>query len=329
MEKLRWGVLGTAKIALQHVIPAMQAGRYCQVEAIASRDLAQAEEVARWRGIPQAYGSYEALLAAPDVEAVYIPLPNHLHVPWAIKALEAGKHVLCEKPIGLDAGQARELQTAARQHPELRVMEAFMYRFHPQWRRTMEIVATGGVGRLRTVQSFFAYHNVDPDNIRNKPELGGGALMDIGCYCLSLARFLYGTEPQRVLGYMQRDPDLGIDRLTLGLLGFAAGTATFTCGTQLAYYQRVQVVGDEGRIELEIPFNAPADRPCRVWHQAGGETREVWLELANQYTLQGDAFARAVLEGKPVPTPLEDAVGNMATIDAIVRSAQQGTWVEL
>jgi predicted dehydrogenase len=268
-------------------------------------------------------------LAAPDVDAVYIPLPNHLHVPWAIKALEAGKHVLCEKPIGLDAGEARELQAVAEEHPELRVMEAFMYRFHPQWQRTMEIVATGGVGRLHTVQSFFAYHNVDPDNIRNKPELGGGALMDIGCYCLSLARFLYGTEPQRVLGHMQRDPDFGTDRLTSGLLEFAEGTATFTCGTQLAYYQRVQVVGDEGRIELEIPFNAPVDRPCRIWHQAGGESREVWLEPANQYSLQGDAFALAVLEDRPVPTPLEDAVGNMAAIDAIVRSAKEGAWVRL
>lgn len=329
MEKIRWGVLSTAKIALQHVIPAMQAGRYCHVEAIASRDLARAEEAARWRGIPRAYGSYEALLAAADVDAVYIPLPNHLHVPWAIKALEAGKHVLCEKPIGLDAGEARELQAAAQQHPELRVMEAFMYRFHPQWQRTAEIVASGGVGELKTVHAFFAYYNVDPDNIRNKPELGGGALMDIGCYCLSLARFLYRSEPQRVLGHMQRDPEFGIDHLTSGLLTFASGTSTFTCGTQLAPYQRVQVVGDQGRIELEIPFNAPADRPCRLWHQVGGESKEVWLELANQYTLQGDAFAHAILEDKPVPTPLQDAVGNMAVIDAVVRSAQEGDWVAL
>jgi predicted dehydrogenase len=329
MEQLRWGVLGTARIALQHVVPAMQAGRYCQVEAIASRDLARAEEAARWRGIPRAYGSYEALLAAPDVDAVYIPLPNHLHVPWAIKALEAGKHVLCEKPIGLGARQARELLAVAQQHPALRIMEAFMYRFHPQWQRTLEIVATGGVGRLQAVHTFFAYHNIDPENIRNKPELGGGALMDIGCYCLSLSRLLYRSEPQRVLGLVQRDPRFGIDVLTSGLLEFAMGTATFTCATQLAPYQRVQVVGDEGRIELEIPFNAPADKPCRLWHQAKGETKEVWLELANQYALQGDAFSLAVLEDRPVPTPLEDAVGNMAVIDAIVRSAERAAWVAL
>lgn len=332
MEKLRWGVLGTAKIALENVVPAMQQGRYCRVEAIASRDLVKAEEAARWRGIPRAYGSYEALLAAPDVDAVYIPLPNHLHVPWAIEALEAGKHVLCEKPIGLDAGQARELQAVAGQHPELRVMEAFMYRFHPQWQRTLEIVTAGGVGRLQTIQAFFSYHNVDPDNIRNKPGMGGGALMDIGCYCISLARFVYGAEPRRALGHMQRDPGFGIDHLTSGVLEFEAGTATFTCGTQLAPYQRVQVVGDEGRIELEIPFNAPADRPCRLWHQtmaAGGATREEPTGPANQYTLQGDAFALAVLEDRPAPTPLEDAVGNMAAIDAVVRSGVEGGWVEV
>ena len=329
MEKLRWGVLGSAKIALENVIPAMQASRHCRVEAIASRDLARAEEAARWRGIPRAYGSYEALLAAPDVDAVYIPLPNHLHVPWAMEALEAGKHVLCEKPVGLDAGEARELQAAAGQHPELRAMEAFMYRFHPQWQRAVEIVAGGGVGNLQTIQSFFSYYNVDPENIRNKAALGGGALMDIGCYCLSLARFLYGAEPRRVLGHVQRDPGFGTDHLTSGLLEFEAGTATFTCGTQLAPYQRVQIVGDRGRVAIEIPFNAPADRPCRLWHQSEGETREELLGPANQYTLMADAFALAVLEDRPVPTPLDDAVANMATIDAVFRSAEEGGWVEM
>lgn len=329
MDKLRWGIMGTAKIAMQHVVPAMQHGQHGRVEAIASRDLAKAEEAARWRGIPRAYGSYEALLAADEVDAVYIPLPNHLHVPWAIKALEAGKHVLCEKPVGLDAGEARELRAAAQRHPELKAMEAFMYRFHPQWQRTIEIVAAGGVGTLQTIQSFFSYHNVNPENIRNKPAMGGGALMDIGCYCISLARFLYRAEPRRVLGHVQRDPAFGIDHLTSGVLAFEAGTATFTCGTQLAPYQRVQVVGDGGRIEIEIPFNAPEDRPCRLWHQVAGETNEVWLEMANQYTLMADSFALAVLEDKQVPAPLDDAVGNMAAIDAVFQSGETGEWVEV
>ena len=329
MDKLRWGVMGAANIAMQHVVPAMQAGQHGRVEAIASRNLAKAEEAARWRGIPRAYGSYEALLAADDVDAVYIPLPNHLHVPWAIKALEAGKHVLCEKPVGLNAGEARALQAAAQRHPELKAMEAFMYRFHPQWQRTIEIVATGGVGTVHTIQSFFAYHNVDPENIRNKPQMGGGALMDIGCYCISLARFLYRAEPRRVVSHVQRDAEFGTDHLASAVLEFEAGTSTFTVGTQLAPFQRVQVVGDAGRVAIEIPFNAPADVPCRLWHQAEGETREELLGPANQYTLMADAFALAVLEDKPVPTPLDDAVGNMAVIDAVFRSGEEGGWVEV
>jgi len=329
VDKLRWGVMGAAKIAMQHVVPAMQAGQHGRVEAIASRNLAKAEEAARWRGIPRAYGSYEALLAADDVDAVYIPLPNHLHVPWAIKALEAGKHVLCEKPLGLDADEARALQAAAGQHPELRAMEAFMYRFHPQWQRAVEIVATGDVGTVHTIQSFFSYHNVDPGNIRNQAKMGGGALMDIGCYCISLARFLYRAEPRRVVSHVQRDAEFGTDHLASAVLEFEAGTSTFTVGTQLAPFQRVQVVGDAGRVAIEIPFNAPADVPCRLWHQAEGETREELLGPANQYTLMADAFALAVLEDKPVPTPLDDAVGNMAVIDAVFRSGEEGGWVEV
>jgi predicted dehydrogenase len=329
MDTIRWGVMGTAKIAMEHVVPAMQQGQYGRVEAIASRDQVKAEEAARWRGIPRAYGSYEALLAADDVDAVYIPLPNHLHVPWALKALEAGKHVLCEKPVGLDAGEARELQAAAQAHPELKAMEAFMYRFHPQWQRALEIVAMGGVGTVHTIQSFFSYRNVDPGNIRNKPKMGGGALMDIGCYCISLARLLYHAEPRRVVAHVQRDPEFGIDHLTSAVLEFEAGTSTFTVATQLAPFQRVQVLGDAGRVAIEIPFNAPEDVPCTLWHQAEGEIREELLGPANQYTLMADSFALAVLEDKPVPTPLADAVGNMAVIDAVFRSGEEGGWVEV
>ncbi|MBN1660525.1 MAG: Gfo/Idh/MocA family oxidoreductase [Anaerolineae bacterium] len=327
MEKLRWGVLSTAKIGLEKVIPAMQAGAHSQVVGIASRDLGRAEAAARWLGIPRAYGSYEALLASPDVDAVYIPLPNHLHVPWSIKALEAGKHVLCEKPIGLSTGQARELQAAAHAHPNLKVMEAFMYRFHPQWQRTKQIVAEGGVGELRTVQSFFAYYNVDPDNIRNQADVGGGALMDIGCYCLSLARFLFDAEPARVMGIVERDPTFGTDRLTAGILDFGVGTSTFTCATQLAPFQRVNIVGTTGRVEIEIPFNAPPDCGCRVWHQHDDEVDAIELAPANQYTIQGDFFSLAVIENRPVPTPLDDAVANMAAIEAVVASAEQGSWI--
>jgi predicted dehydrogenase len=329
MDQVRWGILSTAKIGVEKVIPAIQAGTYCRVEAIASRDLDRAREVARNLAIPWAYGSYEELLKVPEIDAVYIPLPNHLHVPWSLKALAAGKHVLCEKPIGLDADEARQLRAAAEESgPDLKVMEAFMYRFHPQWQRAREIVLAGGVGDLHTIQSFFSYHNIDPENIRNRPEVGGGALMDIGCYCISLARFLFGAEPQRVLGIMERDPVFKIDRITSGILDFGAGTSTFSSATQLAPFQRVNIVGSYGRVEIEIPFNAPPDQPCRLWHQQGGDVEPIVVGPADQYTRQADLFSLAVIEDRPVPTPLDDAVGNMKAIDAIVRSAREGGWIE-
>jgi len=327
MGKVQWGVLSAAKIAAEKVIPAMQAGRYSQVAAIASRDLDRAREAARRLGIPKAYGSYEELLADPGVDAVYIPLPNHLHVPWSIKALEAGKHVLCEKPIGLSAAEALKLLEAARRHPRLKVMEAFMYRHHPQWQRAKQLVTEGKLGELRTIQSFFSYFNADPGNIRNQAEIGGGALMDIGCYSISLSRFIFGAEPQRVFGTADYDPVFKTDRLASGILDFGPGTSTFTCATQLASYQRVNLFGTEGRVEIEIPFNAPPDRPCRIWHQHRAEIEEIVLEVCNQYTIQGDLFSQAILNETEVPTPLDDAVANMKVIDEVFQSARSGAWV--
>ena len=302
-NKINWGVLSTARIGVQKVIPAMQSGRFCSVTAIASRDADRARAVAGQLGIPKAYGSYEALLKDADVDAVYIPLPNHLHVPWSIKALEAGKHVLCEKPIGLTSAEAQRLLDAAKKHPRLKIMEAFMYRHHPQWQQTRQLVIDGKIGELRTVHSFFSYSNLDPRNIRNIPDTGGGGLMDIGCYCISLARFLFNAEPCRVLGLVDFDPNFGTDCLASGVLEFERGTSTFTCSTQLAPYQRVNVFGTGGRIEIEIPFNAPPDRPCKVRHQFGATLEEIGVDACDQYTIQGDLFARAVLEDAPVPTP--------------------------
>ena len=327
MDRIRWGILSTALIGTAKVIPAMQKGKYCEIAAIASRSLDRAQAVAKQLGIPQAYGSYEELLADPDIDAVYNPLPNHLHVPWSIKALEAGKHVLCEKPIALTAAEARELVEAARKHPQLKVMEAFMYRHHPQWRRAKQLVIEGQIGQLRTVQTFFSYYLVDPNNVRNIAEYGGGGLMDIGCYCISLSRFIFDAEPERVCGIVEYDPNLNVDRLASGMLDFGRGTATFTCSTQLADYQRVNIFGTEGRVEIEIPINAPQDRPCKMWHEHDGETEEILLEVADQYTIQGDLFSQAVLNDSSVPTPLEDAVANMEVIEAIVRSGERGGWV--
>jgi predicted dehydrogenase len=321
--------LSTANIGVAKVIPAMQRGEHCEITAIASRDLERARAAAASLGIPRAYGSYEELLADPEIDAVYNPMPNHLHVPWSLRALEAGKHVLCEKPIALSAAEAQTLADAAAARPELKVMEAFMYRHHPQWRRAKELVASGAIGELRTVQSFFSYFNDDPDNVRNIADIGGGGLMDIGCYNLSLSRFLFDAEPARALGIIEYDPRFNTDRLASGILDFGRGTATFTCSTQLASYQRVNIFGTDGRVEIEIPFNAPPDRPTRIWHQRGGSVEEITFEVCDQYTIQGELFALAVLNGAPVPTPLSDAVANMRAIEAIVRSGRDGGWVAL
>jgi len=327
MSKVRWGILSTANIAATKVIPAMQQGKYCEVTAIASRDLAKAQAEAKQLGIPRTFGSYEELLADPHIDAIYNPLPNHLHVPWSIKALEAGKHVLCEKPIALTAGEAQRLLEVAKQHPNLKVMEAFMYRFHPQWQRARRLVLEGKIGELRTIQAFFSYFNNDAHNIRNIAEVGGGAMLDIGCYTVSVARFIFNAEPQRVFGNVEYDPQLKTDRLASGILDFGSGTSTFTCSTQLTPYQRVNIFGTEGRIEIEIPFNAPPDHPCKLWYQYGDAIEEILLDTCNQYTLQGDMFAQAVLNDTPVPTPIVDAVANMQVIEAVFRSSKTGGWI--
>ena len=328
-KMIRWGVLSTARIGTEKVIPAMQLGEYCRVTAIASRKLEKAQVAASQLGIEKAYGSYEELLTDSDIDAVYIPLPNHLHVSWTIRALKAGKHVLCEKPIGLSAVEAQKLLDAARKFPRLKVMEAFMYRNHLQWQWAKKKVSEGNIGEVRTIQSFFSYYNADPDNIRNKADIGGGGLMDIGCYCISLSRFIFGAEPWRVCGIMEEDPDMKVDRLTSGILEFSKGTSTFTCATQLVPYQRVNIFGTKGRIEIDIPFNAPSDRPCKIWYGDGNRIEEIVLDVCNQYTIQGDLFSRAVLEDREVPVPLEDVVANMQVIEALISSARSRSWVNL
>lgn len=331
MEKIRWGVLSTAKIAREKVIRAIQGSQLGLVTAIASRDLSRARTVATELQIEKPYGAYQQLLSDRNVDAVYIPLPNHLHVRWAIRALEMGKHVLCEKPIGMTSAEAEQLAGVAATREKLRVMEAFMYRHHPQWLATRQIVQEGRIGQLRTIHTHFSYHNDDPQNIRNQAEIGGGAIMDIGCYPISVSRFIFDAEPTRVFGLVERDPATQIDRLTSGVLEFFQGTSTFTCGTQLVPYQRVKIFGTAGRIEIEIPFNAPADQPCRIWLQIGSKTggavEEIRFEACDQYALQADAFARSILENTPVPTPLADAVANMRVIERVLASAEKGLWV--
>ena len=326
MKKLNWGILSTAKIGIEKVIPAMQQGKLSEIVAIASRTHESAREAAKNLKIPKAFGSYQDLLDDTSIDAVYIPLPNHMHVPWTIKALAANKHVLCEKPIALTATEAKELLKETEKFPHLKVMEAFMYRHHPQWIQALELINGGVIGMVKTVHSFFSYYNDDPENIRNKVDIGGGGLMDIGCYCISLARLIFDEEPQRVFGKIEYDPGFETDRICSGILDFVQGTSTFTCSTQLVPYQRVNVFGTKGRIEIEIPFNAPPDKPCKMLFQNNEIIEEIEIEICDQYTIQGDLFSLAVLKNEKVPTPIEDAVENMKVLEAVIQSAEKEEW---
>jgi predicted dehydrogenase len=331
MKPVRWGILGTARIALRKVLPAMQHCELSRAVAIASRDTARARAAAEQHALERGHGSYEALLADDEVDVVYNALPNHLHVPWSIRACDAGKHVLCEKPIALSAAEARELR-AARDANGVLVGEAFMVRVHPQWQATRDAVRDGRIGELRALSCHFSYGLRDADDIRNRVEWGGGGLLDIGCYAVHIARWLFDAEPRRAVALIERDPVGGTDTLVSALLDFAAGQATFTCGTQLVPFQRVQLLGTGGRIEVEIPFNAPPDQACRIFiddgrEDHGGGIEVVELPAADQYTLQADAFSRAVRGLGAVPVPLEDGIANMAVLDALFRSAGSGGWV--
>ena len=330
IPRTRWGVLGASKFAINKCVPGIQASVLCDVSAIASRDLEKAEAAADKLDIASSYGSYEELLADPTIDVIYIPLPNHLHVPWAIAAAKAGKHVLCEKPLAMTVDEV-QLLIAARDAAGVVVGEAFMVRTHPQWLRARDLAASGRIGELRAATGFFSYTNVDPLNIRNRPDAGGGAIWDIGCYPVTTARLVFGTEPVRVAAAIVRDPEFGTDRLSSFILEFPQGHAIFTCSTQLVPYQRMQFMGTKGRIEMEIPFNSPPDRPARLLVDDGGELfgsgiSTETFDIGDQYTWQADAFARAVLGEGPVPVPLEDSLKQVAVLTAIFRAAESGRW---
>jgi predicted dehydrogenase len=329
MNKVAWGVLGTSRIGWEKVIPAMQKSEWCDIRAIASRSLASAQLAAARSGIVQAYGSYEELLADPQIEAVYNPLPNHLHMPLTLQALRAGKHVLCEKPFALEAAEIEPVRAAA---GRLLVMEAFMVRFHPQWLRARELIRSGAIGTPRAVQVFFSYFNDDPANIRNRADIGGGALYDIGCYAIVAGRFMFEAEPTRAIALIDRDPTLGTDRTTSGLLDFGSGRRLdFTVSTQSLRYQRLHVIGTAGRIEVLIPFNAPQGAATRLLIDTdgaldGSRVRTETLPESDQYTLQGEAFSRAVRGEIELPYGIADAAQNMRIVDALRRSEMSGRW---
>nr|WP_148266283.1 Gfo/Idh/MocA family oxidoreductase [Pseudovibrio sp. FO-BEG1] len=326
---VKWGVLSTARIGREKVIPALQKAKGVEVAAIASRNEENAKKVAAELGIEKAYGSYEALLADPDIDVIYNPLPNHMHVPMTIEAVKAGKHVLCEKPIALDADEARLLL----EMPDDRfVMEAFMVRAHPQWQRALEIVESGELGKLQSIQAFFGYSNQDPQNIRNKAELGGGGLMDIGCYPIVASRYFFNAEPERVVSLIDRDRNFGTDRLTSVMMDFGEGRqAQFTVSTQSAPYQRINLVGTAKRLEILIPFNAPAGEETILRLDSGSVLGDGAIEVervpaCDQYTLQGELFSRVVRGEEELPYGVGDAIQNMEIIDAIVRSERNDSW---
>lgn len=330
MKPVNWGILSTAVIGLERVIPALQQSDLCRVGAIASRDLNKAQQAANKLGIAKAYGSYAELLADPDIEVIYNPLPNHLHVETSIQALQAGKHVLCEKPIALTAGEVTPL-IEARDRTGLRIEEAFMVRNHPQWSRVHQLLNEGRIGTLRAVQVAYSHYTDDPNDIRNQQQTGGGAIYDIGCYACTIARYIYKDEPQRVIASMERDPELGIDRVTSAILQFPAGPINFVISTQAARYQGLLMLGSEGWMQVQTPFTHPPEHACQIFIGANEfpgplKKETITIDPVNQYTLQGERFSRLIRGEKVTEWPLETAVANMRVIDALFRSARNECW---
>lgn len=330
--KLNWGVLSTAKIAVEKVIPAMAGSENHQVKAIASRSPEKARKVAEKLEIPKAYGSYEELIADPDIQVIYNPLPNHLHAEYTIKCIEAGKHVLCEKPIALTGEDVLRI-IKARNNYGVKVGEAFMVKTHPQWLKARELVQSGALGNIKLVQGAFSFYNNDPENIRNNPEYGGGAVWDIGCYPVTTSRFVLGEEPQKLVSQIAYDPDFGTDVLVSVIMQFPSAQVSFSVSTQLVPHQRMRFFGDKKELEIMIPFNAPADRGCRLKILSGDIFQEkaenVVVEECNQYSIMAEAFSKAVKENTKVPVSLEDGLANTRVLEAIFLSAREGRWVEL
>jgi predicted dehydrogenase len=330
LTPVRWGVLGASRFALDLSLPSMKKGPLTEIHALASRDLAKAQASAQVLGIPKAYGSYEALLADAEIEAIYNPLPNHMHVEWTVRAARAGKHVLCEKPIALCTEEAETLLLVQRETGKI-IAEAFMVRSHPQWQLARTWIHSGRIGDLVSVQTAFSFFNRDAANIRNRKETGGGALYDIGCYAVNTSRYIFGREPKRAIALMDTDPDFGTDRLTSGILDYGGAHLTFSCSTQAAPFQRINIFGTTGRIEMQIPFNPPATQASRIFIDDGStldgsSAKSMVFPIVDQYTLQSEAFSHAIRMGGSVENSIETAIGNTRVLDALFRSAKSGHW---
>lgn len=329
MAKVKFGILSTAKIGIKSVIPALQKSEYCEVKGIASRTKEKAQKIADKFDIDKSYGLYEEILDDDEIDAIYIPLPNHLHIPWSIKALEAGKHVLCEKPIGLNTQEVQELQKVVDETDELKCMEAFMYRFHPQWEKVKGVINSAEVGQIQSIMSSFTYFNTNPEDIRNKYIEGGGGLMDIGCYCINLSRFLLNMEPDRVMANLNYDSEFGTDIQGNCILDFGDISAGFVCGTQQQDGQFVRIDGTKGRISIDKPFTPAEDYISVIQLETSENVEEIEITPADQYKLQVEEFAKSIIEDTPEPFSLEDALNNMKVIDALFESDKHDKWVVL
>lgn len=331
-RKVKWGIISTANIGMAKVTPAIMKSAHSEVIAICSRDLATAQKAADELGIPKAYGSYEEMLADPEIEAVYNPLPNHLHVDLTLQAAKAGKHVLCEKPIAMDAKDAARLNEVP---DDILISEAFMVRHHPQWHRALEIVRSGELGEIKAIRALFTYRNMDADNVRNMADIGGGGIMDIGCYAVTTARYFFESEPERLVSLIDRDPNFETDRIASVIADFGGGRQlNFTVSTQLVSAQSVEIMGDKGRLEISIPYNAPTDTPTSLLVDHGHSpdanlTRREIIPACDQYTEQAENFALSVLGERPLDYGIDDAILSMNVLDAIFESEKSDSWISL
>jgi xylose dehydrogenase (NAD/NADP) len=330
-KKLRWGILGCAGIAKRAVIPGIQQSQTGEVAAIASRSEDNARKTAEELNIPTAYGSYEALLSDETIDAIYIPLPNHLHKEWTIKAAQAGKHVLCEKPIALNAEEAAEM-VAACQQAGVKLVEAFMHRHHPRYAMIQQIIQSGEIGQVRGIHGAFTFNSSkNAGNVRFNQDMGGGSLYDVGVYPISTARMLLGQEPEAATVHAFFSPEHdNVDMMASGILEFPGGVAlTFDCGMWAAGRNVLEVLGTDGRIEVPCAYVSRQNAEDHFFVIVNGERREVEVPYVNQYALQADDFGRSVLEGSALKYESSDALLNMRVIDACMRSAKERVRVVL
>jgi predicted dehydrogenase len=328
MERVRWGVLGVSEHFIRRVVLPIKKSSIVELYGIASRSPEKAKNTAEKYGITRSYSSYDELLEDENIEAVYIPLPNHLHAKWIKKTADKGKHILCEKPLALTKDEAQESVDYAKSKGVL-IMEAFMYRFHPEWQRVYELISVGEIGEVQSIYTFFAYNNPDPKNIRNNPDYGGGGLLDIGCYAVSISRFLLGKEPRKVISLIYNDSNFKVDILSSGIIDFGKARSLFTVATKLFSNQRVDINGSRGYINILIPFNIYPDVPAKVSITTSVGTRTLEFFPVDQYGLEFESFSLSIRNNKSTPIPSDDIVNNQKVLDALFESAKTKSWISV